>query len=142
MGDYKEVGLPVTVGSMDAVHVKWANCPSRDFNRAQGHSNASPITTNQFVMCLVLSLDHAMTNTSSRWMMVFQGFKMIGTHQLLGIISTKVVILRKRWVFIYYAIVDVVPLSLRFNFDCIPNYHQHRCQLHCYSNDDLNFSIN
>ena len=32
---YDHVG-PGCCGSMDVVHVKWANCPSGDFNRAKG----------------------------------------------------------------------------------------------------------
>ena len=34
--DYNTVGLPGCVGSMDVVHVKWANCPTGDLNRAKG----------------------------------------------------------------------------------------------------------
>jgi hypothetical protein len=33
---YKAVGLPGCVGSMDVVHVKWANCPADDYNRTKG----------------------------------------------------------------------------------------------------------
>jgi hypothetical protein len=33
---YEHAGLPGCCGSMDVVHVKWANCPSGDFNRAKG----------------------------------------------------------------------------------------------------------
>jgi len=33
---YASVGLPGCCGSMDVVHVKWANCPAGDFNRAKG----------------------------------------------------------------------------------------------------------
>ena len=34
--DYNAAGLPGCVGSMDVVHVKWANCPTGDHNRAKG----------------------------------------------------------------------------------------------------------
>ena len=34
--DYSAAGLPGCVGSMDLVHVKWANCPTGDHNRAKG----------------------------------------------------------------------------------------------------------
>jgi hypothetical protein len=33
---YEHEGLPGCIGSVDVVHVKWSNCPSRDFNRAKG----------------------------------------------------------------------------------------------------------
>ena len=33
---YDIVGLPGCMGSIDVVHVKWANCPAGDFNRAKG----------------------------------------------------------------------------------------------------------
>jgi len=33
---YDMVGLPGCMGSIDVVHVKWANCPAGDFNRAKG----------------------------------------------------------------------------------------------------------
>jgi hypothetical protein len=33
---YGVAGLPGCCGSVDGVHVKWANCPSGDFNRAKG----------------------------------------------------------------------------------------------------------
>jgi hypothetical protein len=33
---YGEAGLPGCCGSIDVVHVKWANCPAGDFNRAKG----------------------------------------------------------------------------------------------------------
>jgi hypothetical protein len=33
---YEAAGLSSCVGSMDVVHVKWANCPSGDFNPAKG----------------------------------------------------------------------------------------------------------
>ena len=33
--DYNAVGLPGCVGSMDVVHVKWANCPTGNHNRAK-----------------------------------------------------------------------------------------------------------
>jgi len=33
---YTSVGLPGCCGSIDVVHVKWANCPTGDFNRAKG----------------------------------------------------------------------------------------------------------
>ena len=33
---YEEVGLPGAVGSVDVVHVRWANCPAGDFNRSKG----------------------------------------------------------------------------------------------------------
>lgn len=33
---YKAVGLPGCVGSMDVVHVKWANCPAGNYNWATG----------------------------------------------------------------------------------------------------------
>jgi len=35
-GTYNAIGLPGCCGSIDVVHVKWANCPVRDFNRAKG----------------------------------------------------------------------------------------------------------
>jgi hypothetical protein len=34
--DYNTAGLPGCVGSMDVVHVKWANCPTGDHNHAKG----------------------------------------------------------------------------------------------------------
>ena len=33
---YGMAGLPGCMGSIDVVHVKWANCPAGDFNRAKG----------------------------------------------------------------------------------------------------------
>jgi hypothetical protein len=36
MKKYDEVGLPGAVGSVDVVHVRWANCPAGDYNRAKG----------------------------------------------------------------------------------------------------------
>ena len=33
---YGVAGLPGCCGSIDVVHVKWANCPTGDFNRAKG----------------------------------------------------------------------------------------------------------
>ena len=33
---YGVAGLPGCCGSIDVVHVKWANCPAGDFNRAKG----------------------------------------------------------------------------------------------------------
>jgi hypothetical protein len=33
---YNSIGLPGCCGSIDVVHVKWANCPAGDFNRAKG----------------------------------------------------------------------------------------------------------
>ncbi len=33
---YKFVGLPGCVGSIDVLHIKWNNCPTRDHNRAKG----------------------------------------------------------------------------------------------------------
>jgi hypothetical protein len=33
---YNAAGLPGCVGSMDVVHVKWANCPTGDHNHAKG----------------------------------------------------------------------------------------------------------
>jgi hypothetical protein len=36
MEHYEEVGLPGAVGSVDVVHVRWANCPAGDFNRSKG----------------------------------------------------------------------------------------------------------
>jgi hypothetical protein len=36
MKRYEEVGLPGAVGSVDVVQVRWANCPSGDFNRSKG----------------------------------------------------------------------------------------------------------
>jgi hypothetical protein len=33
---YEQVGLPGCMGSVDVVHVKWLNCPLRDYNRAKG----------------------------------------------------------------------------------------------------------
>jgi hypothetical protein len=36
MKRYEEMGLPGAMGSVDVVHVKWANCPKGDFNRAKG----------------------------------------------------------------------------------------------------------
>ena len=33
---YGVAGLPGCIGSIDVVHVKWANCPAGDFNRAKG----------------------------------------------------------------------------------------------------------
>ena len=35
-GTYNAVGLPGCCGSIDVVHVKWANYPTGDFNRAKG----------------------------------------------------------------------------------------------------------
>ncbi len=32
---YGVAGLPGCMGSIDVVHVKWANCPAGDFNRAK-----------------------------------------------------------------------------------------------------------
>ncbi len=34
--DYNAVGLPGCVGSMDVVHIKWANCPTGNHNHAKG----------------------------------------------------------------------------------------------------------
>ncbi len=39
--DYNVVGLPGCVGSMDVVHVKWANCPTGDHIRAKGKIGVS-----------------------------------------------------------------------------------------------------
>jgi hypothetical protein len=36
MWRYEEEGLPGVAGSVDVVHVKWANCPAGDFNRSKG----------------------------------------------------------------------------------------------------------
>jgi hypothetical protein len=36
MRRYKEEGLPGVTGSVDVVHVKWANCPAGDFNCSKG----------------------------------------------------------------------------------------------------------
>ncbi len=36
MPRYKEEGLPGVAGSVDVVHVKWANCPAGDFNCSKG----------------------------------------------------------------------------------------------------------
>jgi hypothetical protein len=33
---YGVAGLPGCIGSIDVVHVKWANCPAGNFNRAKG----------------------------------------------------------------------------------------------------------
>jgi hypothetical protein len=33
---YNAVGLPGCIGSMDVVHVKWANCLTGDYNGAKG----------------------------------------------------------------------------------------------------------
>ncbi len=33
---YKFVGLPGCIGSMNVLHIKWNNCPTRDHNRAKG----------------------------------------------------------------------------------------------------------
>jgi hypothetical protein len=33
---YNSIGLPRCCGSIDVVHVKWANCPAGDFNSAKG----------------------------------------------------------------------------------------------------------
>ena len=33
---YGVAGLPGCIGSIDVVHIKWANCPAGDFNRAKG----------------------------------------------------------------------------------------------------------
>jgi hypothetical protein len=33
---YNAVGLPGCIGSMDVVHVKWANCSTGDYNHAKG----------------------------------------------------------------------------------------------------------
>ena len=33
---YESQGLPGCCGSMDVVHVRWANCPAGDFNRCKG----------------------------------------------------------------------------------------------------------
>jgi hypothetical protein len=35
-GTYNAIGLPGCCGSVDVVHVRWANCPAGDFNRAKG----------------------------------------------------------------------------------------------------------
>jgi hypothetical protein len=35
-GTYNAVGLPGCCGSIDVVHVRWANCPAGDFNRTKG----------------------------------------------------------------------------------------------------------
>ncbi len=32
MALYEEVGLPVAVGSIDVIHVKWSNCPAGHHN--------------------------------------------------------------------------------------------------------------
>jgi hypothetical protein len=36
MRQYEEAGLPGVAGSVDVVHVKWANCPAGDYNRSKG----------------------------------------------------------------------------------------------------------
>jgi len=36
MQRYEEEGLQGVAGSVDVVHVKWANCPAGDFNRSKG----------------------------------------------------------------------------------------------------------
>jgi len=38
---YGVAGLPGCMGSIDVVHVKWANCPAGDFNRAKGKDRGS-----------------------------------------------------------------------------------------------------
>jgi hypothetical protein len=35
-GTYNAIGLPGCCGSIDVVHVRWANCSTGDFNRAKG----------------------------------------------------------------------------------------------------------
>jgi hypothetical protein len=36
MRRYEEAGLPGVAGSVDVVHVKWANCPAGDYNCSNG----------------------------------------------------------------------------------------------------------
>ena len=39
MRRYEEEGLPGCAGSVDVVHVKWANCPAGDYNRSKGKAS-------------------------------------------------------------------------------------------------------
>jgi hypothetical protein len=41
--DYNAVGLPGCVGSMDVVHVNWANCPTGDHNCVKGKRGIQPL---------------------------------------------------------------------------------------------------
>ena len=84
--DYNAAGLPGCVGSMDVVHVKWANCPTGDHNRAKGKEGYQTLA----FQCLTdfnrtglwrsmdLSLEVAMTRTSSSTMITFVPSDLIG----------------------------------------------------------------
>jgi hypothetical protein len=53
---YKAVGLPGCVGSMDVVHVKWANCPAGDNNHAKGKEGCPTLAfqcTTDYNCCLM-----------------------------------------------------------------------------------------
>jgi hypothetical protein len=56
--DYACQDMPGTCGSIDAVHVKWSNCPTGEFNKCKGKESfpsvAFQCTTNN--CCRVLSI--------------------------------------------------------------------------------------
>ncbi|KAL7553018.1 LOW QUALITY PROTEIN: hypothetical protein ACHAWF_018052 [Thalassiosira exigua] len=88
---YEENHLPVACGPIDAVHVKWSNCPTGDHNRAKGKASYPTtafevITDNDRKIFAIGSAQFVleMTSTLLNWITMCQRFAPAGITEYAG----------------------------------------------------------